>query len=356
MASAGVAMQRLNATRAYYWGEGGSWDQPTSGSMWGLEDTMREMQYQSTLGTWEYQEKRSQAQWGYQQQSNAFTQERMDLTRGYQDTAQSMNRTMDMKRRMWAQEDWGYQDQMSSLSYEWGMEDINEAIRSATGRDRRTLLTRRDRMTTKYNLEQEQTDTQRSRQEEIWGMEDERFDEQKQYQEELMELEQRRFDASVEHQQEMHDMETDDFDRRKDEYEEQRAVEEEMRQLQREHQADMMDLQEQSIGIQAESARLQAQSAEDQKLFLDDMRDQLGLVKEDWEYGGREAFNKIDEMLGSAGDLDTSTLSQLESVFGILSGANIESNSSAVADFIDALNSVNLAKLGALTGKLREWE
>jgi len=356
LASAGIALQSLNANRAYNWGATGTWDQPTSGSSWGLQDTLREMQYQSTLGSWEYQEEATGKRWAYQQQSNAFTQQRMDISRGYQDTSLAANREMNLRKRTWTQEDWNYQDQLSSLSYEWGMEDINEGIRSATGRDRRTLVTQRERMTTKYNLAQEQTDTQHDRQEEIWAAEDERFDEQKQYQEELMNLEQTRFDASVEHQEEMHDMEVEDFDRRKEEYEEQRAIETEMRDLQREHQAEMMDLQEQSIGIQAASAALQKQSATDQALFLDQMRDKLGIAKENWEYGGSEALEAMAELFGTAGDVDFSTMSKMEGVFRILTGAGISGNASAIESFINTINGVNISKLSQLSGVMRTLE
>jgi hypothetical protein len=349
LASAGIQMQQLNANRAYYWGEGGSWDNPTSDSMWGMQDTLRSMQYNSQMAKFAYTEETAAASWQYQLATNQMTEQRMDLSQDYQRYNQDYSRTMAHLQRQWTQEDWAYQDTMSSLSFEWGLEDINEAIRGATGRERRTLIEKRERMTTKRNLEQEQLDTTRDRQEELWARQDERFEKQAEYQNELMDLERQGFELSVEHQEEMHGLEMENFERLKKEYEEQFRLQEDMNQRQREHQAEMMDFQEKSIGIQAAAAALQRQLAEDSETATLPWQILLGKLenanKNDPVNGTIAKFAEMVDSLAKNSD----AVAEANKFVDGLTTSYLKDNAMAITGLIKAINSINPWVLDYLT-------
>lgn len=343
MASAGIALKQLNLNRQFYWGSG-SWDKPAQGSMWWYEDQMRALQHESTMANFASSEAMMSQQHWYSTKSSQLQGQRMEASHDYNRWMMDFQKTMSTLKQGWTREDWAYQDTMRSLSFSWGLEDVNEAIRGTTGRDRRNLIRQRDRMTTQHNLENEQIDTQRDRQEQLWAMEEEQFEKRKEYQETLMELDVETFELNKRHQNTMYALQLEDFERRKQEYEEQRKLSEEMNELQREHQAEQMELQEQSIGLQAASAALQKQMAEDQKIAIEEHLKYLEEAKTLNEYkpaqGNISKLQAVAETLGKVEPAKVDTvIDMIQELQKTLPGT------SAIISVVNALNSINISKL-----------
>jgi hypothetical protein len=60
----------------------------------------------------------------------------------------------------WQVQQFAFQGNQQALSFGWGMEDIDEAMRYATGRDRRRLARQRERSTIQYGMQTEQLNTE----------------------------------------------------------------------------------------------------------------------------------------------------------------------------------------------------
>jgi hypothetical protein len=342
-------MQQLNLQRNYLWGSatGGTWDKPAAVSSWALEDQMRALQHQSTLAGFVASEKTMQAGYDYSKQMENYNLQRMEVSQGYQRWTMGFDRTNQIRQRAWAQEDWGYQDTMRGLSYEWGMEDINESIRGATGRERRLLVRRRDRMTTQHNLEGEQIDTQRSRQEEMWALEDQRYEKVAEYQEDLMKLDEETFELNKSHREEMHLLEVEEFERRKAEYAEQKKLQDEQIALQRQHQAESMELQEKSLGIQAASLSLQKTLAEDQKLALKNWEESVKYINQTNTYEpGKGNIGLMGDLVREFGEINSGNVNDVKDM---LSSLNQDlPGAQGIINLVAAINGMNTWKLSML--------
>lgn len=78
---------------------------------------------------------------------------------GLEDLAKNFERAM--TRSGWSESALDLRVNQSQLQYAWNMEDIDEALRYATGRDRRKLLRQQERQTISYSLNMADTDMQR---------------------------------------------------------------------------------------------------------------------------------------------------------------------------------------------------
>ena len=284
MASIGNAMAGITLQREHLWG-GGTWDKPAEGSMYYLEDRMRSLQHSSQLQDFEDQEKRMNLQNSFSIQSEGIQQQRMETSHSYNNWQTSFNYSQALMQRGWAQEDWGYQDQMRGLSQGWAMEDLDEAIRFSSGRQRRTLVRQKERMALTNNLEDEQLGTTRERQQEVWAAEDERYNKQVEYNANLQDLDEQNFELGRRQRQEFFNLDQESFERRKSEYAEQKEIQDEMQEKQREYQAAQLDLQEAGLGIQAAAA---ASQKEMNDLMLEGDTN-IGLIQ-----GRFEEMNKYD--------------------------------------------------------------
>lgn len=345
-AQAALAMQQLNAQRAHLWGSG-SWNAPAQGSMWWYEDQMRALQHSSTMASFASTERTMRTQYEYTGKMQDISYERMTASQDYNRWNMGFNQLISQLQRGWTRQDWGYQDQMRGLSFEWGLEDINEAIRGSTGRQRRNLIRQRDRMVTQNNLEEEQIDKTRQRQEEMWALEDERYQKVFEHQEHMIELDTRTFELNKEHRETMFQYEMEDFQRKKQEYEEQRALQEEIIQKQREHQAEMMEYQEKSIQLQSASATLQWQLAQDQKKVQDAYLEHLKEAELANEYEPSQGnIGKLTELVEHFGNLNSSNITtvteMIRSMQGHLPGAD------AIVNVVQAFNRVDVNRLWQL--------
>ena len=120
----------------------------------------------------------------------------MNANQDWQVWSMGFDQQTQMMNRAWTQKTWQYQDQMDSLNFGWQMEDMDEAIRTSSGRQRAQLVKQRDRAVLTHNLNGQQTEDARSQQEEMWEREDERYKKQTEYANTLMALDKQSFDLS----------------------------------------------------------------------------------------------------------------------------------------------------------------
>lgn len=264
-AGIGIGMQKIALQRQFMYG-GGDWRQPTAGSLWGIEDRMRSLQWQGQQASMQFSLESMDVQNQFAQRQEGIQFQRMGAQQDMQRWGFGFQRAgMDLQRQ-WTMQDRQYQDQMRGLSTGWSLEDFDEQIRMSGGRQRRQLVRQRERFVTQTNLEDEQTEKQRERQEEMWAREDEQFEKRREYAETLMELDNQQFELSVERRTELYEMNREDLERRIELAEKLHELQEEQIQKQREFQIAQLDLSEKALGIQAASAAAQ-------KEYNDDMLD-----------------------------------------------------------------------------------
>jgi len=280
MGSIGLQYQGILAQQQYLWG-GGQWTgTPAPGSMWGMEDVMRGMQNQAQMAGFGSTLQRMDTGAMFARQQEAMGWERMQLQQQWQGYTMGFQRQGQLQRRGWAREDWQYQDTMRSLQFGWGMEDLDEAIRMSSGRQRRTLVKQRERMTLGQNLEETQIERQRARQEEMWAREDEMYQKQMEYIAHITEMDEDQFKMNVEQREELYEMDREELKRRLEEYKEQYALQTQIIDKQRQHQADELERQKAMLGIQMEIAQIQKELAEDEKKVKDSWRKDMAEFKD----------------------------------------------------------------------------
>jgi len=196
-----------------------------TGGMWGLQDEQRNLN------------------WNYQQQQFDFRQESFDLgNRQWMENWQSRwNRQQQQDR--WADEDfantrakyavqdehwlynWGMQENKAQLQFGWQMQDLDQGIRFATGRDKLNLMRQKERATISESMRSEQAEEGKDYWEKMTEFRDaelakseERHDQQmdwaeqdlerdRKHHEERTQLQQREMDAAKRHAEELHTLE-----------------------------------------------------------------------------------------------------------------------------------------------------
>lgn len=144
-----------------------------------------------------------------QQRDNfAYQEQQLALsTRQQRDQMQS-NYGQQVTRLGWRVEDWEYGENVSQLSFAWQMEDYDENIRFARGRDRQRLMRQRDRAVISESMRRGHSEDQRDRMDQEREWLDERTEKNKEYfeentrlQEERLERDKRYFEERTQWQQ-----------------------------------------------------------------------------------------------------------------------------------------------------------
>jgi len=323
----GMASQSLVSQRAMLWGggDGGTWYNPTAGSLWGLENQQRAMSYQQTMAGFGYAQQRMQVQNTFGIQQEAISGQRMGVTQGMQTWQLGFQGMQMQQAQAWGREDWQYQDQMRSLQQGWGMEDINEAIRMSSGRQRRQLVTQRERMDITQNLEGEQIDTQRERQEQLWAQQEEQYNKQVQYANDLMALDQQQYDLNVTQRQTYYDMETEHLEQQQKDYQDNFDLQEQIIEKQREYQAQQMEQQELQIEIQNEIAEKQEKINALSQSFQESWSSVMGSWAEMASFERASVIsNAIKNMAGELNEMDVWKIVQLQGLFSIINNTSVD--------------------------------
>jgi hypothetical protein len=258
-ASLGIAFAGIALTEQFYWGaqDGGTWDTPTTGSSWDIENRMRQLQHSSQLADFSDQGKRMDLSNRFSIRREGNQGQRMNVSNAYNLWSMDTSYAQGLQQRGWTREDWQFQDTTREAQFGWQMEDMDEAVRYSSGRDRRKAIRQQDRAALMHNLEGQQIDTQRERQETQWSQEDERYQKQRDYTLELQRLDKESFDQGVKQRETGYKMDREQLSRKMEEYEQQKKLQDELQILSREYQYEQLQLQKASLGAQAEVAKAQ---------------------------------------------------------------------------------------------------
>jgi hypothetical protein len=329
MASIGVQGAGLALQANYLWGSG-SWSNPAPGSSYAIQDQQIAQQYQSQMADFAAQQKQMQVQNRYAVSSEKMQYQRMQTTQGYNAWQMDFSRMQQLQQQQWTQADWQYQATTRELNYGWQAEDLNEAIRYSSGRERRDLIKQRDRAALSYNLEGEQVVTQQDRQKQLWAEEDERFKKQKQYSADLNRMDLETFNLQKKYREDNYKLETDNLSRRKKDYEKEYDLEAQARTLSRKYQSDQIDLQKASLGIQAQQITQQHNLNE-------------AITK------GNQAFDKMTGEISQIEKYDQvlDVMTGLRTLTGDMNQLDTE-KAKSLSDAVNAFKSIDPAKLKAL--------
>jgi len=236
--------------------------------MWGLQDVGARLGYVQAMGgvsplggqyagRFDFQEARIGMGLGQFMQGQELSRRTFELQRGWQ--AQDWQRRQEdisrqfgrgMVQRGWTEEDWASQQARTGREFGWQMEDYEESIRFATGRERKRLMIQRERATTRFGEDEAQFQKQKDRQAEIWGWEDEDFErvkdrlgEERERNEELAKIQRERFDMQKRHQEESAGLALKQLEEQKLGYEENYLLAEQQRFTGRENQEEMWSLE-----------------------------------------------------------------------------------------------------------------
>lgn len=326
-ALAGIQMRGLELQENFLWGDdsGGTWSSPSAHSAWGIEDQLRALQHSSTMAGFDEQQRRMDLSndFAIRRENNQY--QRMTSSHEFSQWQWSSSYNAFQQRQGWAREDWQYQDTMRNLSFGWGMEDLNEAIRFSSGRERRQLIRQRDRQALSHNLEEGQIENQRERQEELWAQEDERFQKQKQYMDEMQRLDTESFEINRQYREEMRALDQESFNRRVEEYKQEKELQDEMTKLNREYQYEQIQLQKEAAGIQAGAAAAQREYYEAMLNVNQTLGDAAGEFKNMNTYDNAQLLLRtFQEMLRSADGISPGKIQSLISLINSLNSTSVK--------------------------------
>jgi hypothetical protein len=276
MAGIGIGQQRIALQRQFMYG-GGDWRQPTSDSLWGIQDRMRALQWQGQQASAAFSLERMDVGNQFAIRQEDISGRRMDLQQDYQRWGMGFQRAgMDLSRQF-TMENRQFQDQLRSMSTAATLEDFEENIRMSGGRQRRQLITQRERFVSMTNVQDEATERGREQQEEMWAREDEQFEKRREYSESLMALDEEQFAMNVERRETLFDMDRKDLERRIELSEKLHALQDQQLEKQREYQIAQLDLSQKALGIQAAAAAAQKEYNDDM-IAMSPVFDEFGNV------------------------------------------------------------------------------
>lgn len=358
MAGIGIALQGIQQQRNFLWGagSGGTYQDPTAGSMWGLQDQMRGLQYQSTMANFAYSEEQLQSSYAYANQMAGFQWQGMQLNRGMQQWNAGFGATGMALQQQYVQGQWQFQDQVNNLQYSWQMQDFDDAIRSSSGRDRKKLIEQQERATVMFNLQSENTEEQRDYQEEIWKREQQRHQKRVQYETQLYELEKKRFEVTGKYRDQQYEEEMKALQRRKKEFKEQYELQSKMIELQREHQAKSLELQEASLGVQAAAAEEQAEYNAQMLQAQEDFGDTVNQFKQINEFDNvKTTLRALEDAIAEADGVGVGTWNDVQDTFKKIEDAGTSKGPDLIVSVVDAINGVSVSRINLILQLLAEF-
>ena len=193
---AGFQMQGIQSQKQYLWGSG-TWDKPQEGSYWALQDRLRDLQKEQADKARSSALERQKASAGLSLtqtlESIGLSRKRFGVTQDYTAMAfarQQRQLGVSEERQQevfgWQMADIGKKQRISGREFGWQMEDIEEAMRYASGRERRHLVTQRERMVVRRGeaVDTESEEEERLKKRDEWRRQD--FEERREQIAELM--------------------------------------------------------------------------------------------------------------------------------------------------------------------------
>jgi hypothetical protein len=340
MAGIGIAQQRIDLQREFQWG-GGDWRNPTAGSLWGIEDRMRALQWQGQQAQFQFSREMMETQNQFAVRQDDLTGRRMGVTQDYQRWGFGFERAgMDLSRQFTV-ENRQYQDQLRSMQQGYTLEDLDENIRMSSGRQRRQLVKQRDRFVSTTNVQEEAIDKQREQQDELWAREDEQFEKRKEYAESLMTLDEEQYSLNIERRETMYEMNKEELERQIELATKLHKLQDEQIEKQREYTVKQLELSEAALGVQAAAAAEQKKYNDDMLKLVQPMDDVAGSVEtisnaegvvnvlnamvamsKALESSGTNEVTAITGMVKAIGSVSTSKVNEIVRAFSILRNAS----------------------------------
>lgn len=346
MAGAGAAL-----SARFLWG-GGAWTgTPAAGSIWDIQDRMRQMGYANQMQNFQYQRQMMQTQNQFAIRGENLAFERMGVTQDYQRWQSGFQFGGMMLQRQWTQQDWQYSDQMRNMQFGWNMEDLDTAIRTSTGRQRAQLVKQRERASTQFNMEGEQIDKTRDRQEELWAREDEQYAKQKDYQETMMELDRENFELNKEQRETIYEMEKKHFEEQVDYFKERFELETTLIAKQRDYQAAQIALQGAQAALQKKMAEEQASYSEEVERMTTSYEMSEGYMKTIVEAEPEKIFASFSKVVLDMNKLSGHKLQQYSNTFNDMNNVSVNILNEMQNTF-SAMNSINPSKLHQIATEL----
>lgn len=124
----------------------------------------------------------------------AFQERQLGVSRRRFEEGMAVSKEQTRRQYEWNVQDWEYSEGRAQLGFAWQMEDYDEQLRFARGRERRLLMRQRDRATIAYTMERGHQADIRGRMDEQYGWQEEALERQKRYYEEDEALSRERLD------------------------------------------------------------------------------------------------------------------------------------------------------------------
>ena len=326
MAGIGVGFERIALQRQFQYG-GGDWRNPSADSLWGIQDRMRSLQWQGQQASAAFSLERMDVGNQFAMQQEDLSGRRMGAQQDYQRWGMGFQRAgMDLSRQF-TMENRQYQDQLRGMSTAFTMEDFDENIRMSSGRQRRQMVTQRERFVSMTNVQDEQTERGREQQEELWAREDEQFEKKREYMEQTIALDEEQFNMNIERRETLFEMDRGDLERRIELAEQLHELQDEQMEKQREYAVAQMDLAEKALGIQAASAIAQKEYNDDMLIVQQDIFEKIsGDISTIAQNDPIPMLNALTDMaiaINKMGTLEAKALEDLANTVGGLNSGGI---------------------------------
>jgi hypothetical protein len=234
---------------------------------WGIQDQITSQQFGSQMGQFDYSLRRMDLQHQFQLENWAAQDEQRGAGIQNNRWQQAFGYETSLMQRDFTREGWNFQSQMSNLSHGWSMEDYDEGIRRSSGYERAQLIKRRDRETTSYNLNSQNTDNLRENQEELWEREDERYRKSLEYTEQMIAIEEENIERQRAQYEALYQMERENTVLRQDETVELHELQMQLQKEQRRHQEEQLEFSKRSLALQIDMAKSQHEYGENMRQF-----------------------------------------------------------------------------------------
>jgi hypothetical protein len=267
LASIGIGFARINQQQNYLWGadQGGTWENPTAGSSWGIQNRQIAVQWEGTQAQQQHSLASEAAQISYTRQSQGIQYQQYQTNLSQQYWSAGFGYQTSLMQREQSRENYAFGMQMDQMQFGWGIQDIDEQIRRSSGYQRALLERQRGRMTTAQNLEVQHKEEVQDTQEKLWSRQDEEYRKQISHMQEIQKLEEKNYTLMRSHTEEMYDLGHKELLRQIAETKELHELQMEQLRLDRENQQKNIEFQKASLGIQAESARIQKEQSDNQR-------------------------------------------------------------------------------------------
>ncbi|NIV33091.1 MAG: hypothetical protein GWN58_27680 [Anaerolineae bacterium] len=327
------------------------------GGMWGLQDMQRAMGHYYQLDQWGLQDEGraldytyQQARWGFQDRARTMAYDWQQYQFGYQQESFDMSSRhflenlaarggVARQRARWAYEDiaterarnvvrdehwlfgWSQAESRAEMQYGWQMEDIDEAIRYSTGRQKLQLMRRKERAVISENMRQESAgeekeywekqrewrdedlEKQKDRHEQQVKWADEDIARARKHHEERAALEQSHMDAVKQRYEEQFALETEQIEAERQHYEDERELEDERIRLEREHYQERYDLETQKIDLEREYWRELQKAQAEEKERQEDLNALYDAYREDQMKLAEDAENAMARFKIAIGEI-----------------------------------------------------